>query len=160
MIQRIQSFYLLLVVVAGILLFFMPLATYLSELGVYRFYLYGIKDMVHDPFGETNPSLFSHWFGIPLSVVQGLIVLVGVITIFQYRKRLLQIRLNRLNIFLQVILVGGIFFFSNMIESKVLATADYGIGNGLPLISIILLFLANNGIRKDEKLIRSADRLR
>ncbi|HPE33846.1 MAG TPA: DUF4293 domain-containing protein [Bacteroidales bacterium] len=160
MIQRIQSFYLLLVVVAGILLFFLPLATYLSELGVYRFYLYGIKDMVHDPFGEPNPSLFSYWFGIPLSAVQGLIVLVGVITIFQYRKRLLQIRLNRLNIFLQVILVGGIFFFSNMIESKVLATADYGIGNVLPLISIILLFLANNGIRKDEKLIRSADRLR
>jgi hypothetical protein len=36
----------------------------------------------------------------------------------------------------------------------------YGVGLILPLLSIVCLFLANKAIRKDDKLIRSADRLR
>ncbi|MBE0639823.1 MAG: DUF4293 domain-containing protein [Bacteroidales bacterium] len=160
MLQRIQTVYMLVVVVSGILLFFLPLATYFSELGYFRFFLYGVEDLVRDPFGAEKSVLFPVWFGLPLSIVQALIVLLAVYTIFQYKKRVLQIRLNRLNIFLHVILIGGIFFFSTIIESKVSARPDYGIGNILPLISIIMLFLASHFIRKDEKLIRSADRLR
>ena len=36
----------------------------------------------------------------------------------------------------------------------------YGVGLLLPALSIVFLFLANKAIRKDDKLIRSADRLR
>jgi hypothetical protein len=36
----------------------------------------------------------------------------------------------------------------------------YKVGAALPVVSIVLLLLAYGGIRKDEKLIRSADRLR
>jgi hypothetical protein len=36
----------------------------------------------------------------------------------------------------------------------------FGVGLLLPALSIVFLFLANKAIRKDDKLIRSADRLR
>jgi len=160
MLQRIQSVFMFVVVLSGILLFFFPLATYFSELGYYKFYLYSIKDMVHNPFGQSEIPLFSSWFTMPLLILQLVIVTLAAITIFKFKSRLLQIKLNRLNIFLNVILVSGIFMYSTLIEDTVGATPDYGIGNVLPLISIIALFLANYYIRKDERLIRSADRLR
>lgn len=37
---------------------------------------------------------------------------------------------------------------------------NYGIGSVLPVAAIILLIIAISGIRKDEKLVRSVDRLR
>lgn len=160
MLQRIQSVFMFVVVISGILLFFPPLATYFSELGYFKFFLYGVQDLVHDPFGETTEKLFSVWFSLPLFLIQLVIVLLAIFTLFKFKKRPMQLRLNQLNIFLNVILVGGIFFFSTMVENKVGAKPDFGIGTILPLISIIMLFLANNFIRKDEKLIRSADRLR
>lgn len=160
MLQRIQSVFMFVVVLSGILLFLFPLAAYFSELGYYKFYLFTIKDMVHDPFGQSTSPLFSLWFTMPLLVLQVAIVALATVTIFKFKSRLLQIKLNRLNIFLNVILVGGIFMFSTLIEDTVSARPDYGIANILPLISIIALFLANNFIRKDERLVRSADRLR
>ena len=40
------------------------------------------------------------------------------------------------------------------------ANGSYWIGSILPIISVIFLILAIRGIRKDEKLIKSLDRLR
>lgn len=160
MIQRIQSVFMLVVVLCGILFFLFPIATYFSESGYYKFFLYGVSDMSHDPFGEITSKLFSFWFTMPLLIIQVLIIILAGFTIFKFKRRVFQMRLNRLNVFLNVILVGGIFLFSTIIEDRVNASPDYGIGNVLPLISIIVLFLANNSIRKDERLIRSADRLR
>jgi hypothetical protein len=39
-------------------------------------------------------------------------------------------------------------------------SGHYWIGLFLPLITIVLLFMARGGIRKDEKLVKSLDRLR
>jgi hypothetical protein len=61
---------------------------------------------------------------------------------------------------LSVLLVGGIFYYSTMLEKQYEIIPQYGVGGLFPLVSIILLFLANHFIQKDEKLIRSADRLR
>jgi glucan phosphoethanolaminetransferase (alkaline phosphatase superfamily) len=160
MLQRIQSVFMFIVVLSGILLFFFPLASYFSDLGYYKFYLFSIRDMVHDPFGQSATPLFSSWFTMPLLILHIVVVALAAITIFKFKSRVLQIKLNRLNIFLNVILVGGIFMYSTLIEDTVGATPDYGFGNVLPLISIISLFFANNYIRKDERLIRSSERLR
>ena len=37
---------------------------------------------------------------------------------------------------------------------------QYGVGYVLPLISLMMVFLAYNAIRRDEKLVRSLDRIR
>jgi hypothetical protein len=109
---------------------------------------------------HESPRLFSAFFGKPLLIVQIVNIIIVSFTIFKFKKRTLQLKLNQLNIFLHVILVGGIFYYSTIIETKVQATPVYGLGVTLPLISIIALFLANYFIRKDERLVRSADRLR
>mgnify|MGYP000867943431 CR=1 FL=1 len=161
MIQRVQTLFLLLVIIAGIVLMFLPLAVYYSEMGYYlKFFIYGMKNLAHDPFGDEIPKLFSLFFGLPLLLVQVIIILLAGFTIFKYKRRPMQLRLNQLNIFLHVILVGGIFYFSTLIEAKVAAAPVYGVGVVFPLVSIVALFLSSNFIRKDERLVRSADRLR
>lgn len=150
MIQRIQTVFLILVILAGVLVFFFPIAIFISDTGYFKFYIHGVSDS----------QTFSFWFTAPLMFVQLFIVLLAAYTVFQFKKRTLQIRLNVLNVFLNVILVGGLFFYSSMIENRVGVKPDYSLGVIFPLISIILMFLANRFIKMDERLIRSADRLR
>ena len=95
-----------------------------------------------------------------LAVLQLVIATIAIVTMLKYRNRNLQIRLNYLNIFLNVLLVGGIFYYSTLLEGMIHVVPQYNAGGLFPLISIVLLFLANNFIQKDEKLVRSADRLR
>ncbi len=162
MLQRIQSVFMFLAAIMGILIFFFPIATYFSDTVYFKFFLCSIRDMSGTPFNDmavaTKP--YSDWFTLPLAIFQLVIVVLTVVTIFKYRKRMAQIRLNYLSIFLNVLLVGGIFYASSLLETETGTSPDYGFGGVFPLIAIVLLFLANNYIRKDERLIRSADRLR
>ncbi len=162
MIQRIQTVFLVLVVLAGVLVFFFPIAIFISDAGYFKFFIHGVHDLVHDPFfvDESGKQTFSFWFTAPLMFLQIFIILLAAYAIFQFKKRILQIRLNVLNVFLNVILVGSLFFYSSMIENRVGVKPDYALGVIFPLISIILMFLANRFIKMDERLIRSADRLR
>lgn len=162
MIQRIQSVFLFLAALVGILIYFFPIATFFSDTIYFRFFLCSIRDMSSDPFNEMAVATrqINAWFTMPLAIIQLLIVIVCLITLFAYRKRVLQIRLNTLNIFLNVLLVGGIFYASTLLEAQAGTSPQYGFGGVFPLIGMVLLFLANFNIKKDEKLIRSADRLR
>jgi len=121
-----------------------------------------INDLAAKPQADGMAAAvsFDQWFTLPLSGGQMLILIILFVSIFKFKNRKLQIQLNRLCVFLNVLLVGGIFYYTTMIEEKTGAAPEYGFAAIFPLIAIILLFMANNGIRKDEKLIRSADRLR
>ena len=162
MLQRIQSVFLFLVFVSSIITFLFPVATYLSETHAINFFLCSIRDFSKNPFNEmmASQSQLTTWLTLPLAAMQLLIGILALITIFLFKKRTLQMRLNYLNIFLSVLLVGGIFYFATILEKETSSVAEYGIGGIFPLLGIIFLFLANNFIRKDERLIRSADRLR
>jgi len=108
MIQRIQTVFLLLVIISGILAFFFNVAVYFPETGYFRFYLYGITDLSRDPFADDalKQQAFTEWFTLPLILLQALIIILAAWNIFNFKKRLLQIKINRLNVFLNVILVG------------------------------------------------------
>jgi len=162
MIQRIQTIFMFLALVAGILIFFFPVANYISDTNYLTFFIHTIKDLAPDPFTEMSAGAtqFGPWFTLPIAAGQFLIIVLLFYTIFKFKKRVLQIRLNSLGIFLNVLLVGGIFYYTTMVEEKTGAASDYGIAAIFPLIAIILLFIANFYIRKDEKLIRSSNRLR
>jgi uncharacterized membrane protein len=159
MLQRIQSVFLFMVVVFGVLALLLPIATFTGEMDILRFYLYAVEDLSPAPFGDAA-STFDRWFTLPLAIGQFVIILIAFITIFQYKRRMLQVRLNLLNTFLNVLLIGGIFYYVNLLETASGATADYQIATIFPLLSLVMIFLANRYIRKDEKLIRSANRLR
>ncbi len=80
-------------------------------------------------------------------------------TIFLFKNRQLQTVINRLNIILNFILLG-VFVYQSLTVSGGEASPEKGIGMLIPIFSIVLLVLANKAIRKDELLVKSADRLR
>ena len=81
------------------------------------------------------------------------------IAIFKYKNRKLQFILGRLNIILNFFLLG-FFVYQSLNISGETAVSEKGIGMLLPIVSIVLLALANKAIKKDEDLVKSVDRLR
>ncbi len=158
MIQRMQTLFILLVVIASIAIFFFPLAGIYSEQYTYKFFIYEMRNMVP---GEA--SIFSKWTVVPLVILDILVGVLSIITIFYYKNRLMQLRLVRMSIFFTIILVVLIFFvYANLIERNMFVSPDYlgEAGIYFPLICLIFLILANRLIARDERLVRSIDRLR
>jgi hypothetical protein len=85
--------------------------------------------------------------------------LLSIISIFGYKNRKSQFVLGRLNIILNFILLG-FFVYQSLNLSGETAVSEKGIGMLLPILSIVLLALANKAIKKDEDLVKSVDRLR
>ena len=135
MIQRIQTIWLLLAAVASF-------AT--LKLSFYS----GNKD--NNLFEELTGS--SHFLLLILSVAVGLLALI---TIFLFKNRKLQIRLSLLGIVLQ--LVALVIYFQQI---KTYVQGNFTLTSALSFIIPVFFILAWLGIRKDEKLIKSMDRLR
>jgi len=79
-------------------------------------------------------------------------------SIFMFKNRKSQFIINRLNIILNFILLA-VFVYSSLTTSGEMEVSEKGVGI-LPIISIVLLVLANKAIKKDEDLVKSVDRLR
>ncbi|OIV39654.1 DUF4293 domain-containing protein [Flavobacterium johnsoniae] len=138
MIQRIQTVYLLLTfVVTGVLMFFMPLWTLNTGKAFYF-----MQDQLY-------------------TVILGLSTMLTIVSIISYKKRQNQFVMGRLNIILNLILLGLFVYRSlNLSGETVNAVSEKGIGMFLPIVAIVLLVLANKAIKKDEDLVKSVDRLR
>jgi hypothetical protein len=57
-------------------------------------------------------------------------------------------------------LVIEYFLQENILKQFTIETKTYLVGTYLPLIALLLVFLAQRGIKHDEELVKSADRLR
>ncbi len=144
MIQRIQSLYLLLAaLVSGGLIFIFYL--WVSQSGVNYYAINSI--------GEEN--LFLKSIGI-LFIGSSIL---SIISLFLFKNRKTQVVINRLNIILNFFLLGIIVYLLLTLSGEAVVS-EKGIGSFLPLIAILLLVLANKAIIKDEKLVKSVDRLR
>lgn len=151
MIQRIQTIFLLIATILSCLLFFFPLEElFNANAGTYEFGLLGVS--------QAGNLLYSTW---PLLVLAILCTILSAGAIFCYTDRILQSRLCVLNILLwigfSVMLL--VYTFINDSKFEVSATA-YKITMILPIVNIVLVFMANKKILQDEKLVRSLDRLR
>ena len=143
MIQRIQTLYLLLAsIVAGGLIFICSLWKENEEV-VYALDLISSDTIVL----KLIPVFF---------IVSGLLSLI---TIFLFKKRQLQFVLNRLNILINLILLGVLMYYLLMLPGE-MEISEKGIGVLIPFVVVLLLVLANRAIYKDENLVKSVDRLR
>lgn len=147
MIQRIQSVYLLLVIIAYVLLFFFPVATYITIDTAYSFSILQIS-------GANSNSSF------PLMGVVIILGLAVLVTIFLYKKRILQIKITAIILLAHIAFVAALFYVADVLSKKFVADAVYESGAYIALIPLVFLVLANRAIRKDEKMVRSTDRLR
>ena len=136
MIQRVQSLYLMLVVL-------------LNPAVVFWFPLWKTKQDIEVFAVETT------WLVI-LFALSGLLALIS---IFMFKNRKLQFVLGRLNIILNFVLLGFFVYWTLMIPGE-MQISEKGIGMFLPVLSIVFLVLANKAIKRDEDLVKSVDRLR
>lgn len=136
MLQRIQTIYL--IISAGI-----------SAGLIYVFPIWETKEGL-EVFAFSEVLCFSLFLGSAL---------LSIIAIFMFTNRKLQFVLGRLNIILNLILLG-FFVYQSLNVSGETVVSEKGIGMFLPIISIVLLVLANKAIKKDEDLVKSVDRLR
>ncbi|HLO92650.1 MAG TPA: DUF4293 domain-containing protein [Lentimicrobium sp.] len=158
MLQRIQSVYLAIASLALITVYFFPLASFLSDISYAQFFITHIVSLTPGAEIPVKNSTI-----MPLGVFNGIIAAILLLTIFLYKRRLYQSRMVKLCILMTIILVALVFFVYSPLLTRALATeADYtdNFGLYLILISLVMQILANRGIMKDERLVRSADRLR
>ncbi len=134
MIQRIQSFYLFLVA--------------LLSLGL----IYGVQTATLGLNFQGSIAMLVFGEGL-----LGALLAVG--SVFWYRNRQNQFVVNRLNLITQLFLLG-FFVYRSLNISGEAAASEKGIGMLIPIFSIVFLVLANRAIKKDEDLVKSADRLR
>ncbi|MBW1298547.1 DUF4293 domain-containing protein [Aquimarina litoralis] len=136
MIQRIQSIYLFLVVVISG--------------GISALLPYGIDQNKEALLAQDNLLVMGLFGGSAI---------LALISIFLFKNRQLQFVMGRINILLNFILLG-VFVYWSLTLSGETAVSEKGIGMLLPIISIVLLVVANKAIKKDENLVKSVDRLR
>lgn len=151
MIQRVQSLYLLLVAVLMAVTFFSPLlglkSIDLSTLVMYSEGIFSAGKLIKPTWGVIS--------------IAGMSALVAFINIFLFKKRKLQIKVGFITSFLIVFFYITLFTYFYVYTNQnglELNSAYYGVI--LPVIALILNFLAIRKIKSDEKLVRSLDRIR
>lgn len=103
---------------------------------------------------------FSLFGPVPfISIVCVVLVLFGFISILSYKERRRQIQLNLICIAINALLLGLLAYWLLTLSGG-MNFPEKGIEPLFPLISMICLFIANIYIRKDERLVKSVDRLR
>ena len=150
MIQRIQSLYLLLVAVLTGLMLLMPLGTFLG----------GTEEMYLTAFGFSDAA-----DGTPVLTAYGLAAtVIAAVTIFLYKKRLLQFRLC----VVETVLLAGVMLFeiyyiwggARSLSTLAVSAWKLSAAAFFPPVSLIFTYLALRGIRKDILLVKSLDRIR
>jgi len=147
MIQRIQTVYIFVAAILVATLFKLKLADLSVNNELMEFYAKGIT--------KGGEILFD---GLPILLFTGLIVLLHVLVIFLYKKRILQIRILVFTIILLLGLFGMFFYFTYTGFDG--AKVAFKIPVVFPIVAVILDWLAIRAIGKDEALIRSLNRLR
>jgi hypothetical protein len=141
MLQRIQSIWLLLAAVFAVITFSLPFYSgdrIIDELNNFTAFM--------DLNAKSN---------IWLSILTATSAAIALITIFLFENRKLQLRLCYLGIFITVLLL--VLYFA---ETNYFATGNFAITCLLHFGVLVFYILAARGIWKDNKLIKSMDRLR
>lgn len=154
MIQRIQSLYLLVVAALMAVALFAPLAWFGSDAGEFRLHAFALRTL-------DGATVQSAWY---MGVLLAAACVLPLVTIFLFRRRMLQLRLCVVE---AVLLIGaavmeGIYYFLGWRVFSGLAFHAQGLrpAIGLPLVCLLFVWLAARAVLHDELLVRAADRIR
>ena len=129
MIQRIQSVYLLLIIVANL---------------IYKLLLNNLSDYIFPGY-----TLMANWIS---SIYVYLVptIMISLVSLLLYKNQNIQLILNRVNLLFQLIFLAS--SFDNLMSFNTFYM--------ILIFNIVFIYLANSGIKKDKKLIKSLDRIR
>lgn len=147
MIQRKQTIYLLVAAILGAVISFYNPNLWRAKLvnNTYQYF--------------TGQSSYLYF------ILLMIIIALAIICIFLFKKRPLQFKLTVINLLLSIAIIVLQYFkikteALQWKESQMLVSATYLPAAFLPIIILVLLFLAARGIYKDERLVKSLNRLR
>lgn len=148
MIQRIQSIYLFFASALMAVINYLPLA---------EFNINNQEKTLFTTFGIGNGIITTY----PIAVIAILSAILSFIAIFMYKNRIRQIKIASISLFMSLMFYA-VFIMYWWFSKDALASQETSISYGLvtPAIAVILNFLAVKAIKADEKLVRSADRIR
>jgi len=97
---------------------------------------------------------------LPLAISLALVMVLSVVAIFLYKKRKIQrgVVLGAVAVDVISIVIGAAYLYASSREQK--SPAILNIRVVLPLVNLVLLLLASRGIKRDDNLVKSYDRLR
>ena len=149
MIQRIQSLYLLAVTILAIICLCSPIGSILANTNE----ISELSNLcITMPDGTKD---YSPWAMFTILLI---IAVISFVTIFLFKKRMLQIRLT---IFNSVLIIGyylTLVAYIFMLAENTSFTPSWTIC--LPFVALVLNWLAIRGIGADEALVKAYDRLR
>lgn len=177
MIQRIQTLHLLAATVLTAVLLVVPLAWYADcgqRVTLHAFELRTTAEYVAEAMpseelptmgavaAEVTQQALPPYLGMLLAVA----AVLPFVTIFLYRRRLLQIRLCAVEmvLLLGVVAMEVIYYFRFKALFADMATTVSHVSlkmtMAFPLLALFLVWLAMRAIFRDEMLVRAADRIR
>lgn len=147
MIQRVQSIFLLLAAGAAFSLFALPFANTNKNV---------------DGSTLMNDSLYTIQDHVGLLALFCLAGGLAFVSIFLFNNRKTQLLVARLALVANVVGLGLaiLLFFNDKVMASSDAVVDNGVGIFMPVLFLIFGILAHHFINKDEKLVKSMDRLR
>ncbi|MBQ8746131.1 MAG: DUF4293 domain-containing protein [Rikenellaceae bacterium] len=155
MIQRIQTLYLLGVVVLATLMMCLPLAEFLCGAETFNLYGYGLRSVATGEMYKTT---------VFLAIMLVASALLPLVNIFLYKRRMTQIRYCIVEF---VLLTGSVIMLAVHYVLFYRAFADFDfyalsikVTMLLPIAALFLNYLAMRAIAADEALVRSVDRIR
>ena len=131
MIQRIQSIYLLVAAIAMTLISF-------------KVHVYTLNETMFMAQDDTKMFI--------LTIVGAIFSLLG---LFMFKNRKFQMKLIRLTVLIQMIIGVRLFMLFNKFEVVLNNTLLF-----LMAFSLTALIMAYRGVKKDDDLVRSVDRIR
>ena len=133
MIQRLQSLYILLYIIN-------------------KCYLLYKSSIEKSPFHLIIDSLD------PFFLLLIFLIIFSTLTLFSFKDRKTQIKLLYFLIIIQIILITSILILNYSVDNPIIFLQNYHTYSCL--LGLLLLLLSLRGIKKDQKLIDSIDRIR
>ena len=155
MIQRAQSIYLFLVVVLMSFFLLFPIADLFTENNTtLKLFSHGLKKITN---GESQKLMST----LALMILAVVIAIINFYNIFLFNKRTAQMRLCVYNILLMIGLIVLSFYYFRVVNNAYkIANHHIKIAAILPVFCIVLNIMAFSGIRRDELLVKTYERLR
>lgn len=154
MIQRIQTLFLFIASVLLLVMLFYPLSTVTNSST-------GLFMTLHCFYAiDVNGATVVNFSLITIGVLIVITTIIGFLDIFLYKSRKKQMLLCAFAIFFSFILCNLIVLNSFIMKPNAESNIFFSFVAIFPIVSFILFILAYRGINKDEKLIKSLDRIR
>ena len=154
MIQRIQTLYLVIADILIALLLFLPVAAVSAKDG--KLYHVTLQGLIPEGTGAGAAIQYA-W---PLLIFACLVMAWLVWVIFRYGNRVRQIQFSYVAIVLLLGLTALVYYYVRADQDSLGGISSLSIFFSFPLIAAVFVYLAIQGIAKDEKLIKSIDRIR